>query len=300
MKLLILLYNNEPKLLNYFPKNLENLYKEIKNCFKFSKNNKKINLISKSFFLNNKNENFDEKKINSEEDYIYLTDLTKADLIFIIIDNEDSINNLKDKIEELKIDKENLRKLYEKLEFENKNFLFNIKEKEKEIEKLKKQNKVLNIDKSNILYQLNKNNNNIIDNINKINNELILNYNCEFLKNDVLNFSISEIQDKKIKEYSIKIIDSGIRKFPNDTILKCVPEDNNSFFYHVKYNNDDVWIYKEDNKRIVVFPIKILFKNYKKCKIGDINNLNYFLISDREGKIGNKNKIGSLIVNITK
>jgi hypothetical protein len=188
--------------------------------------------------------------------------------------------------------------LNENLDYNNKKLLFEQKEKQKEIEKLKKRNKILNNDKSNLLHQLNKNNNNIINNINNINNTLILNYNCEFLKNDTLNLSISEFLNKKFKEYSIKVIDSGTRKFPNDTILKCVPDDNNIFFYHVKYNNDETWIYIENNKRIVVFPIKILFKNINKCKIGNKNNLNYVLISDREGKIGNKK--GFLTVNITK
>jgi len=227
-----------------------------------------------------------------------------------------SINELKRKISQLENKNQNILRFNNNLSNENKNLLFNIKEKEKEIIKLKnisneKDLIIENLEKKNFKYKkhlmkllqiINQNNIKINMNISpSINNTNILNnslkYDCEFLldiNNNILRISKEEIQYGKIINFSFNIISTGTENWPIDTILKCNPDESNIFFFHVKYNSDEILEYKEKDKIIKVFPVRILFKNYN--KINEKNILNCFLFSDREGKIGNKFGSMKLIV----
>jgi len=227
-----------------------------------------------------------------------------------------SINELKRKISQLENKNQNILRFNNNLSNENKNLLFNIKEKEKEIIKLKnisneKDLIIENLEKKNFKYKkhlmkllqiINQNNIKInmnispsINNVNILNNSL--KYDCEFLldiNNNILRISKEEIQYGKIINFSFNIISTGTENWPIDTILKCNPDESNIFFFHVKYNSDEILEYKEKDKIIKVFPVRILFKNYN--KINEKNILNCFLVSDREGKIGNKFGSMKLIV----
>ena len=227
-----------------------------------------------------------------------------------------SINELKRKISQLENKNQNILRFNNNLSNENKNLLFNIKEKEKEIIKLKnisneKDLIIENLEKKNFKYKkhlmkllqiINQNNIKInmnispsINNVNILNNSL--KYDCEFLldiNNNILKISKEEIQYRKIINFSFNIISTGTENWPIDTILKCNPDESNIFFFHVKYNSDEILEYKEKDKIIKVFPVRILFKNYN--KINEKNILNCFLVSDREGKIGNKFGSMKLIV----
>lgn len=227
-----------------------------------------------------------------------------------------SINELKRKISQLENKNQNILRFNNNLSNENKNLLFNIKEKEKEIIKLKnisneKDLIIENLEKKNFGYKkhlmkllqiINQNNIKInmnispsINNVNILNNSL--KYDCEFLldqNNNTLKISKEEILCRRIIDFSFKIINTGIENWPLDTILKCNPDESNIYFFYLKYNSDEVWENKENDKIIKVFPVRILFKNYK--KINEKNILNCFLVSDREGKIGNKFGSMKLIV----
>lgn len=230
----------------------------------------------------------------------------------------ESINELKKKIENLENKNRNILMFNNNLSNENKNNLFTIKEKEKEIIKLKNEKKekdlvIKKLEKKNYKYKkqlikllqiINQNNIKININIspsinynNNISNNFSLKYDCEFLldqNNNTLKISKEEILCRRIIDFSFKIINTGIENWPLDTILKCNPDESNIYFFYLKYNSDEVWENKENDKIIKVFPVRILFKNYK--KINEKNILNCFLVSDREGKIGNKFGSMKLIV----
>ena len=83
-------------------------------------------------------------------------------------------------------------------------------------------------------------------------------------------------------------------KWPTDTLLKCIPDDSNIYFFHLKIT-DGVWSYNDESYEVFVFPVKILFKNYN--KFSKINKLSCHLLSDRYGKIGNKIGKMEIIIN---
>ena len=215
------------------------------------------------------------------------------------------LNDLKKKINHKEKINKNLLLNNNQLSNENKNLLFILKEKEIEIkeknsviENLEK--KIFNYKKQliNLIKIINQNKINININISpSINNHLLKKYDCEFLKdknNNTLKISKKEILNKKIIDFSFNIINNGMEEWPFDTLLKCNPDESNIYFFYAKYKSEEIWYYKENNQIIYVFPVRILFKNYNKIKENNI--LNCFLVSDREGKIGNKFGTMKLII----
>ena len=215
------------------------------------------------------------------------------------------LNELKNKINHKEKINKNLLLSNNQLSNENKNLLFKLKEKEIEIkeknsviENLEK--KIFNYKKQliNLIKIINQNKINININISpSINNHLLKKYDCEFLKdknNNTLKISKKEILNKKIIDFSFNIINNGMEEWPFDTLLKCNPDESNIYFFYAKYKSEEIWYYKENNQIIYVFPVRILFKNYNKIKENNI--LNCFLVSDREGKIGNKFGTMKLII----
>ena len=215
------------------------------------------------------------------------------------------LNDLKKKINHKEKINKNLLLNNNQLSNENKNLLFILKEKEIEIkeknsviENLEK--KIFNYKKQliNLIKIINQNKINININISpSINNHLLKKYDCQFLidkNNNTLKISKKEIQNKKIIDFSFNIINNGMEEWPFDTLLKCNPDESNIYFFYAKYKSEEIWYYKENNQIIYVFPVRILFKNYNKIKENNI--LNCFLVSDREGKIGNKFGTMKLII----
>ena len=215
------------------------------------------------------------------------------------------LNELKNKINHKEKINKNLLLNNNQLSNENKNLLFKLKEKEIEI--IEKNSVIENLEKKifnykkqliNLIKIINQNKINISINISpSLNNHLLKKYDCQFLidkNNNTLKFSKKEIQNKKIIDFSFNIINNGMEEWPFDTILKCNPDESNIYFFYAKYKSEEIWYYKENNQIIYVFPVRILFKNYNKIKENNI--LNCFLVSDREGKIGNKFGTMKLII----
>lgn len=215
------------------------------------------------------------------------------------------LNELKNKINHKEKINKNLLLSNNQLSNENKNLLFKLKEKEIEI--IEKNSVIENLEKKifnykkqliNLIKIINQNKINININISpSINNHLLKKYDCEFLidkNNNTLKISKKEILNKKIIDFSFNIINNGMEEWPFDTLLKCNPDESNIYFFYAKYKSEEIWYYKENNQIIYVFPVRILFKNYNKIKENNI--LNCFLVSDREGKIGNKFGTMKLII----
>ena len=216
------------------------------------------------------------------------------------------LNQLKNKFNHKEKLNQNLLLNNNQLSNENKSLLNKLKEKEIEIneknsiiENLEK--KIYNYKKQmiNLIKIINQNKININFNLSSsLNNQLLKKkYDCQFLldqNKNTLKISKKEIQNKKIIDFSFNIINNGMEEWPFDTLLKCNPDESNIYFFYAKYKSEEIWYYKENNQIIYVFPVRILFKNYNKIKENNI--LNCFLVSDREGKIGNKFGTMKLII----
>ena len=216
------------------------------------------------------------------------------------------LNQLKNKFNHIEKLNQNLLLNNNQLSNENKSLLNKLKEKEIEIneknsiiENLEK--KIYNYKKQmiNLIKIINQNKININFNLSSsLNNQLLKKkYDCQFLldqNKNTLKISKKEIQNKKIIDFSFNIINNGNEEWPFDTMLKCNPDDSNIYFFYVKFKSEEIFYYKENNNLIYIFPVRILFKNYNKIKENNI--LNCFLVSDREGKIGNKFGTMKLII----
>ncbi len=154
---------------------------------------------------------------------------------------------------------------------------------------------------NNIINTNNNNNNNYIyfnnNNINYELNKEILNF---FNKNEIKDkrdffscvFSNKEKLYSKIKiKHNLKVYNNGI-EFPEDTIIRCNNNDSEIYFNSVKINKS---FQKYPN--YYEFPVEIKFKDIDNIKKDDKYELEYYLLSDREGtilNINNKKKIGKL------
>jgi hypothetical protein len=301
--------NNKTQKLDLVPPDLNNLKMDIKKKFNLTKNELQ-NLI---FYANPIVINGTSIKVElkSTKDYnTFVLDQQRcADEIVINCEykqEENEIDSLKKKIEELEKINKGLTKNYYKLKDKN-------SQNEKIIARLEKKNFqyknelykfITFINKNNINYNIfssfnsksilesfyNNNNNNFnnINNINNINNNFNnLVYDCEFIENNyILSVYEDEVKSKNIFEFCFKIKNTGKENWPTDTLLKCIPDESDIFFYPLKIT-DGPWNFTDENKEVIyIFPVKILFKNYNKFK--KENKLSCFLLSDRKGKIGNK------------
>ncbi len=219
----------------------------------------------------------------------------------------------------------------EKLENENKElkqllgdinlyFLKKIQEIEMNINKINHSNNIDNkeikqikqkINTNNNIINTNNNTNNNIINTNNNNNYIYFNNNINNyqLNKEILNFfNKNEIKDKrdffscvfsnkeklysKIKiKHNLKVYNNGI-EFPEDTIIRCNNNDSEIYFNSVNINES-----KQKYPNYYEFPVEIKFKDIDNIKKDDKCELEYYLLSDREGtilNINNKKKIGKL------
>jgi len=182
------------------------------------------------------------------------------------------------------------------LENENKEFKEKINYFLKKIQELEMNIYKINNSKNQpeIMYNnnLNINNNNEIKE--KINDEIIqffnkeeinkvyLNYyNCVFSNKERLQCNLNNIKNKI--EHTFKVYNNG-KEFPKDTIIRCINNDSEIYFNSVKIKQSF-----QKYKNYWEFPVEILIKDFDDIKKGDKYELEYYLLSDREGKIHSKN-----------
>ena len=314
--------NKKEKILNLVSPDLYNLKLDIKNLFNLSDQQmKNLNIYAKPISLKGTSI---EIKLETSNDYnVFVLDQQKfADFIIIRCelneknknesDKEKTINNLKNRIYNLENENKILIKKNNDLKYNYNNVLSKLRELENDNNLLKKQLEESN-DKDQTISKLNKyifqlktqfskllfiiNQNQLQPNfdintslyefykqyLNKFYNN---NYKYEFLQNNsTLEVKKEEIKNKTIFDFYFKIKNIG-PQWPNDTLLKCIPDDSYIFFFHLKLT-DGVWSYQNEKKEVIyIFPVKILYKNYN--KFSKINKLSCYLVSDRYGKIGNE------------
>jgi len=297
-KNLIINFDGKRETLDLVPPDLNNLKLDIQKKFNLTINElNNLAFYAKPIVYNGTSINVE---LKSTKDYnIYVLDQQRyADEIIINCENnidKNEINNLKKKIEELT---KKVNKLNDK-NSENEKIINNLEKKN-----LKYKNALYKfmtfIHNNNINYNLftslnrnsfldsfninnyNNNNNNYINNY--FNN---LNYDCEFIENNyILSVDEEEVKNKIIFDFYFKIKNTGKENWPTDTLLKCIPDESDIYFFPLKIT-DGAWNFTDENKEVIyIFPVKILFKNYTKYK--KENKLSCFLLSDRKGKIGNK------------
>jgi hypothetical protein len=109
------------------------------------------------------------------------------------------------------------------------------------------------------------------------------NFSCVYSNEEKNLCTIANIKkDLKIK-HKFRVYNNGI-EFPEDTIIRCNNNDSEIYFNSVKIDKS---FQKYPNYYEI--PVKILFKDIGNIKIGDKYELEYYLLSDREGKIYSKN-----------
>jgi hypothetical protein len=136
-----------------------------------------------------------------------------------------------------------------------------------------------------INYELNKE---ILNFFNKNEMNYTQNFSCVYSNAEKILYTIKK--DSKIN-HKLKVYNNGI-KFPEDTIIRCNNNDSEIYFNSVNINES---IQKYPN--YYEFPVEILFKDIDNIKKDDKCELEYYLLSDREGtilNINNKKKIGKL------
>ena len=302
---------NEEKILNLVPPDLYNLKLDIQKLFNLTDQQmKNITFFAKPVSLKGTSVEVKLERLNDYNDFV-LDQQKFADFIVIRCELNESeedkdkiINDLKSKISLLEKENKNL-------ENEKNSFKKTLKEKDQIIAKLEQSKNSYRNQLKNLLNLAYLNNLKInfhissslfqsVNSINLINNNIdnnnLNNYNYEFIDNNSSLEVKKEdiIQKKKIFDFYFKIKNIGAN-WPIDTLLKCVPDDSNIYFFHLKIK-DDVWNYKDEKLGVIyVFPVKILFKNYN--KFNKINKLSCYLISDRYGRIGNK--IGKMEIKIS-
>ena len=168
----------------------------------------------------------------------------------------------------------------------------------KEIKQIKQK-----INTNNNIINTNNNTNNNIINTNNNNNYIYFNNNINNyqLNKEILNFfNKNEIKEKrdffscvfsnkeklyyKLKiKHKLKVYNNGI-EFPEDTIIRCNNNDSEIYFNSVKINKS---FQKYPN--YYEFPVEILFKDIDDIKKGDKYELEYYLLSDKQGPIFSNN-----------
>jgi len=123
-------------------------------------------------------------------------------------------------------------------------------------------------------------------------NEINEDYSCYFYENNyTLELSLSQLKKEQNRiRYVFKIQNNGQKPWPDDTILKCVNDDSEIFFYHCKIGQT-VWV---DNLVYNEFEVILNFKNDFPNK--GIYSCRAFLVSDELGKMGKQ--IGKVNVKI--
>ncbi len=147
-----------------------------------------------------------------------------------------------------------------------------------------------------------KKNNNHLKEKNIINsiNDLFIKFNCHFLDNDNIENHIIKIKLNKISQnnpikYHFRVRNNGNNKWPNDTILKCMNDDTEIFFFYSSINDYDSKFINDNDGGYQMFTIIVIFKNYCNIQVG-YYNLRAYLISDKFGRIGDE--FGNLIVQV--
>jgi len=120
-------------------------------------------------------------------------------------------------------------------------------------------------------------------------------YSCIFNNKSHIFIPIDKCKKDKKITYKFRVYNNG-QDFPNDTLIKCLNNDSEIYFKHVKIID---FIQNKDDKRFYEIPVEILFKDLDDIKINENYELECYLMSDKEGKIGNKNN-GKLNIQILK
>ena len=117
--------------------------------------------------------------------------------------------------------------------------------------------------------------------------------NCEFLDNKIpYNHTIEEERNKITPQNPIifffRIKNNGKEVWPDDTLLKCEVDDSEIYFYYVSINDEDSkFIVLKNGDNYQEFKIRVLFKNYSNIIEGNEYKLRAYLLSDKNGRIGN-------------
>ena len=200
-------------------------------------------------------------------------------------------NLLLDKIEKLENENKELKQRIEEI---NLYFLKKFQDIEININKTNDSNNntIQEIKEIKQIINTNNNNNYIYFNNNINNYQLnkeILNF---FNKNEIKEkrdffscvFSNKEKLYSKIKiEHNLKVYNNGI-EFPEDTIIRCNNNDSEIYFNSVKINKS---FQKYPN--YYEFPVEIKFKDIDNIKKDDKYELEYYLLSDKQGPIYSNN-----------
>ena len=220
--------------------------------------------------------------------------------------NNEIYNSLNERIEKLENENKELKKKIEEINlyFLNKfqEIEFNINKindsNNNTIQEIKEIKQIINTNNNNkeypynnqipINYELNKE---ILIFFNKNEMNHFQNFSCVYSNEEKNLCTITDIKkDSKIK-HKFKVYNNGI-EFPEDTIIRCNNNDSEIYFNSVQIDKS---FQKYPNYYEI--PVEILFKDIDNIKKGDFYELEYYLLSDREGiilNINNKKKIGKL------
>ena len=265
-------YLNDEKRIN-LPDKLEQFKKQVRSLFKINSESE-FNIISKK--------NDFECNINNEDDYIcFVKELIQTD-IYILIDSKIDLKKY------LNFAKSNSQKI-DDLEIKI-NFLNN-EIKNMSIELSKNPKKSNSFNKIN-MYKQKKNffleERNLLDK--KINSKYIadfLNNNASrtvLYKNIMNSNNETPNNQRQPIDFTLYISDGNNQniKWPDDTILKCLNDNTDIFFYHCKWKKNSTYF---NGNQCYSFNIIFNFKT-KKIEPG-VYSCRYFLTSDSKGRIGN-------------
>ena len=293
------IYNNnkDKKKNNYNNNNINNNY------FYNNNNDEKKN----NYYNNNKNNNYyfynnnnDEKKRNNNNynnnNHINKEDLKNKKVNMRQKDDNMSDEKKKEKINALKKEISELKKIYENEKLKNERF----KRKYKNHIGQNQKNNIPKYEKENNYNQKNK----------KIPYEVLAkkNYKKESLiksifidemknENKIVK-KIYEIDERKPIRYTFKVLKMDSNEYwPPDILLYCIPEDTEIYFPHVKLTDKNVKQMKIKDKICYEITVNIKFKNYKHIHCQEYS-LNAKLISDSFKNIS-KN-VGKVILRVEK
>ncbi len=211
--------------------------------------------------------------------------------------NQNNEEDLDKEIKRLEIEKNNLKKKIEKIRKENQEF------EEKKNKNLADSKIDDALNRLKIMEKSESKNMPIISNNNvklgeipekiKIKNINSNTLNCEFLDNKIPFNHTIEVEKSKIKPqnpiiYFFRIKNNGEEVWPDDTLLKCEVDDSEIYFYYVSIKDEDTeFIVLKNGDNYQQFKIRVLFKNYNNIIEGEEYKLRAYLLSDKNGRIGN-------------
>ena len=277
-------YLNDEKRIS-LPDKLEDFKKQVESLFKINSKYKITSKIDKTGFIyivtNEEEYNYYVKDLIEQNNYILLEcNNIKKYLNFVksnsekIEDLEVKINQLNDEIKKMSIklsNKPKRAKTYNDINFpKQKKKYFLEKLFDEKIHSIYIANFLNNNDKCTFLY---KN---------------IMNSNTDTPKNPNNQFQPIE--------FTVYINNGNNQniKWPDDTILKCLNDNTDVFFYHCKWKKN---LTEFNGQPCYAFPIIFNFKT-KKIELGVVYSCRYFLTSDSKGRIGNT--YGQVFVEIVK